>query len=89
MPWYAKTRPDFLAPGPRVFVEPKLELKDESDNESVENDDAYQDTSVPQFRYYESCKALGQLYQAIDEHKVFEQIHDQSRALDVNLARSS
>lgn len=88
MPRHAKTRPDFLAPGPRVLVEPNLNLKEESDDESIENDDVDQDTSVPQFRYYESHKALGQLYRAIDEHKIFEQIHDQSRALNVYLARS-
>lgn len=88
MPRHPKTRPDFLAPGPRVLVAPKLEFNEESDDESVENDDIDQDTSLPQFRYYESPKVLGQLYRAIDEHKIFEQIHDQSRTLNVYLARS-
>lgn len=88
MPRYAKTRPDFLAPGPRVLVAPKLEFNEESDDESVENDDVNQDTSAPQFRYYESPKALGQLYRAIDEHRIFEHILDQSRNLNVYLTPS-
>lgn len=88
MPRYAKTRPDFLAPGPRVLVAPTLGFDGESDEESVENDDVDQDSSVPQYRYYESHKVLGQLYRAIDEHKIFEQIQDQSRKLNVYLARS-
>lgn len=88
MPRYSKTRPDFLAPGPRVLVTPKVEFDEESDDESVENDDVGQDISTPQYRYYESPKILGQLYRAIDEHKIFEQIQDQSRKLSVSLARS-
>lgn len=88
MPRYGKTRPDFLAPGPRVLVAPKLEFDGESDDESVENDDGDQDSSVPNFRYYESFKVLGHLYRAIDEHKTFEQIQDQSRILNVHLAHS-
>lgn len=87
MPRSAKTRPDFLAPGPRVLIAPKLEFNEESDDEYSEND-GDQDTSVPQFRYYESPKVLGQLYRAIDEHKIFDQIKDQPRTLNVYLARS-
>lgn len=65
-----------------------MEFNAESDDESVENDDADQDSSVPQYRYYESPKVLGQLYRDIDEHEILKQIQDQSRKLNVYLAPS-
>lgn len=80
LPRHSNVRPDFQAPGPRVLVENQINVLDESDDDLDDKDDN-EESSMPQIRYYESPKVLGKLYRAIDEHKIFEQIQDQSRPL--------
>lgn len=78
MPSHSSVRPDFQAPGPRVLVEESIKLQEDSDDEADERDDDIEE-SMPQLRYYQSQKALGKLYRAIDEQHILEQIQSQGR----------
>ncbi|KAL3481235.1 RNA dependent RNA polymerase-domain-containing protein [Aspergillus californicus] len=64
-------RPDFLAPGPQAYVHDKEEIKLEPYYiHPHPNDD---EGSGPVYKYYRSEKILGQLYRAIDEHKIWSE----------------
>lgn len=55
----------------------------EDDQGSPETNDEVEEVAAfgpPKMRYYKSQKILGKLYRAIDEHKFFEQIQEQSRS---------
>lgn len=78
MPRHSNVRPDFQAPGPRVLVDESINVQEDSDDDPDDEDDN-EEASMPQLRYYQSQKVLGKLYRAIDEHKIFEQIQQQSR----------
>ena len=79
MPRISDVRPDFQAPGPRVLIEGDISLLDD-ESERDDDKDENEEPSMPRVRYYQSRKVLGQLYRAIDEHKIFEQIRRYSRA---------
>ncbi|KAK1082418.1 hypothetical protein LTR33_003936 [Friedmanniomyces endolithicus] len=83
-PRYDPRRPDFMAPSPRVVVSDKgfLDLE-EDDNQ---DDEAFEGVDVEQkaWRYYQSDKALGHLYRAIDEHQFLTAMQDQHRALTLH-----
>ena len=91
IPRLGKIRPDFMAPGPRVrmmagspsFIPEQLTLDpDEEDPVDALNPEA------SETMYYESPKALGVLYRAIDERAFLDGLHKAhpSRSTDV-LAR--
>ena len=65
-------KPDFMSPSPRVVVSEHgyLRLKEEED----QGEEALEDLDAEQrpYRYYESQKALGQLFRAIDERKFLD-----------------
>lgn len=70
-------RPDFMANGPRVIVEKKgAVFQDEDEDDLLDDDDAVGalDPDFKTFRYYESERVLGQLYRAIDEKKIFQEM---------------
>ncbi|KAI6798622.1 RNA-directed RNA polymerase [Hortaea werneckii] len=69
IPRYDRCRPDFMAPSPRVFIT-KQGYMDFEDEEYVD-DDAFEgmDLEKKPYRYYESQKALGHLFRAIDERR--------------------
>lgn len=68
LPRCSPIRPDFLAPGPRMFVkkEPTLEKAENMDEEDGEDNVG--------MKYYESEKILGHLYRAIDEKKFVQEM---------------
>ncbi|TVY73467.1 putative RNA-dependent RNA polymerase [Lachnellula suecica] len=65
-------RPDFMAPGPNIKIEKKEGLLVESTTAAEEDRDDDEDFSP--YRYYESDKALGKLFRAIDEHQIFSDL---------------
>lgn len=70
-------RPDFMASGPRVIVEKKgAVFQDDDEDDLLDEDDAVGalDPDYKTFRYYESERVLGQLYRAIDEKKIFQEM---------------
>lgn len=77
MPKFIPARPDFMAPGPNIKIEKKEGLLIEKPNDSRQDDDEEEDFTP--YRYYESTKALGKLFRAIDEHDVFSDLHKYRR----------
>ncbi|KAF8422497.1 RNA dependent RNA polymerase-domain-containing protein [Tirmania nivea] len=76
LPRCGRTRPDFMAPGPQLFVEKVTQYSEERDPRDDENnDDEY--GNVPT-RYYESEKILGKLYRTIDERRFKSEIKEES-----------
>ncbi|KAK3074538.1 hypothetical protein LTR53_002958 [Teratosphaeriaceae sp. CCFEE 6253] len=73
-PKYDRCRPDFMSPSPRMVVSDQgymdLEEADDGDDEAFEG----LDTERRPYRYYESQKALGHLYRAIDERQFLTSI---------------
>ncbi|KAK7543480.1 RNA-directed RNA polymerase [Phyllosticta citricarpa] len=84
-PRYDMIRPDFMAPGPRVFIEKKgIVFQNDDDDDVVGEDDDEDpiealDPDYKSYRYYESEHVLGQLYRAIDEKKVFQELQSVGR----------
>ncbi|OKL62275.1 hypothetical protein UA08_02862 [Talaromyces atroroseus] len=76
IPKYLPSRPDFMAPGPRVRVAESIEVIDNG-NEYLWNDDNNggvgldddDDDIRPPIRYYKSQRVLGYLYRMIDEQE--------------------
>ena len=69
-----KSRPDFFAPGPEVYIHDKADIE-MADMYMVEEDEE-EDEDGPRYRYYRSEKVLGHLYRAVDEQKIWaEDIH--------------
>ncbi|KAI1389188.1 RdRP-domain-containing protein [Hypoxylon trugodes] len=62
-------RPDFLAPAPPANLLDHNEIAFESLKAPLPDDE--DEESGPNHRYYKSIKILGQLYQAIDEKKIW------------------
>ena len=68
-------KPDFMAPGPRVVIEKEIPSFEEGPATLMEEildhevADPLLEDYVKKARYYESKKALGHLYRAIDEKK--------------------
>jgi hypothetical protein len=67
-----------MALGPNIRIEDKegLLMEESIPNSQANNND---DDDFKPYRYYESFKILGQLYRAIDEHKIFSDIKRQQR----------
>ena len=78
-PRYNRVRPDFMAPSPRVVVSSQGLLDFEEDDNN--DDDAFEDLDVERrhIRYYESKKALGQLYRNIDERRFLTKMQQDQR----------
>lgn len=80
-------RPDFMAPSPRVQVEPnttRFEVDRDHTNFADDEDEdvvGALDPDVRSYRYYHSNNVLGQLYRAIDEKEFLAEL--QGRAEDV------
>lgn len=74
IPKHDRCRPDFMAPSPRVFVSGQgyMDLEDEE----YADDAAFEgmDLVKKPYRYYESQKALGHLFRAIDERRFIHSI---------------
>lgn len=68
IPRCSPAKPDFMAPGPRMFVQKDRALYKMED---YDEDDADDDVQVS---YYESEKVLGHLYRAIDEKKFLREM---------------
>ena len=69
-----------MAPSPRAIIESGginiLRGDDDYEEEYTENDPVVQlDAGIRRIRYYESKKALGYLYRAIDEHQFLREMH--------------
>ena len=70
-------RPDFMAPGPRVVVEKGLSVfEPRASLFRADEEDPVEELNPESFtmRYYESKKALGVLYRAIDERAFIKEI---------------
>ncbi|KAB2574206.1 putative RNA-dependent RNA polymerase 2 [Lasiodiplodia theobromae] len=74
-PRHDMIRPDFMATSPHVTVQRSGVAFDEHDDD--DDNDAVEalDPDLRSFRYYESEHVLGRLYRAIDEKKIFEDMH--------------
>lgn len=64
-----------MASGPRVLIQDEIFLHSPQSDFDDDNLDDSEETLMPKTRYYESSKVLGKLYRAIDEHKIFLEIH--------------
>lgn len=64
-----------MASGPRVLIQDEIFLHSPHSDFDDDNIDDSEETLMPKTRYYESSKVLGKLYRAIDEHKIFLEIH--------------
>lgn len=64
-----------MASGPRVLIQDEIFLHSPQSDIDDDNIDDSEETLMPKTRYYESSKVLGKLYRAIDEHKIFLEIH--------------
>lgn len=64
-----------MASGPRVLIQDEIFLHSPNSDFDDDNIDDSEETLMPKARYYESSKVLGKLYRAIDEHKIFLEIH--------------
>jgi hypothetical protein len=74
MPKVIPVRPDFMAPGPNIKIEKKEGLLIQQSNPVSQDDDDEEEDFTP-YRYYESQKALGKLFRAVDEHDIFSELH--------------
>ncbi|OCK84898.1 RdRP-domain-containing protein [Lepidopterella palustris CBS 459.81] len=74
IPYQDYIRPDFMASDPRVIIEDKGILLEENEDEDDKDPVSLLDPEWRTFRYYESQKALGRLYRAIDEKAFFQQM---------------
>ena len=75
-----RLRPDYMAPSPRAIIESGkvgLESLQDVDDDNDELPPALGFGTSKNFRYYESNKALGHLYRAIDEEKFLRTMHGQ------------
>ncbi|KAF2717260.1 RdRP-domain-containing protein [Polychaeton citri CBS 116435] len=78
-PRYNRCKPDFMCHSPHVFIsqEGLVELQDEKDTD--EDDDFVAlgfDQERSRQRYYRSKKILGQLYRAINDREILEELHE-------------
>lgn len=69
-------RPDFMATGPRVQIDNNVNFLDDQDDDSEDFDPE----TFGQMKYYESERALGKLYRAIDEQKFLMDLRGLSTA---------
>ncbi|KAK5716659.1 hypothetical protein LTR15_009551 [Elasticomyces elasticus] len=88
-PRFSPEKPDFMAPSPRVVVSERGYLDLVEDDQ--QDDEAFEglDTERKPYRYYQSDKALGHLYRAIDEQQFLTSMQNQHRALALRSGSSS
>lgn len=81
IPKHDRCRPDFMAPSPRVFISGQGYM-DFEDGEYAD-DDAFEgmDLEKKPYRYYESKKALGHLFRAIDERRFIHSVQHEHKLL--------
>jgi hypothetical protein len=80
IPKYDHTKPDFMAPGPRVWIENGKAIVAEREYPDDENDVvAALDEETRKPRYYESHKTLGVLFRDIDERRFLDEMEIFSR----------
>lgn len=87
IPRYPKARPDFVAPGPQVLINNKIELADLNNlPEPDESDDLAEAESYepPKTQYYETQKILGKLYRAIDESEFLAHVQSEAKSSAVH-----
>ncbi|GME35173.1 RNA-dependent RNA polymerase eukaryotic-type [Neofusicoccum parvum] len=79
-PRHDMIRPDFMAPGPHANVQRRGVDLTEAEHDD-DDDDAIEalNPDFKSFRYYESNHVLGRLYRAIDEQKIFQDMHQNAR----------
>lgn len=66
-----------MAPGPSVVISNKIDFAEEEEEESINTSNG----GGKVYAVYESDKVLGQLYRAIDERVVFQDLQKQSSEL--------
>lgn len=80
----SKCKPDFMANGPRMLLQkgvPTFEINPDTGFYHEEEDDILEDLEDPyRMIYYESDKALGQLYRQIDESKFLSDLQSGRRS---------
>ncbi|KAI7469590.1 RNA-directed RNA polymerase [Hortaea werneckii] len=83
IPKYDRCRPDFMAPSPRVFISKQGYM--DFEDEEYGDDDAFEgmDLEKKPYRYYESQKALGHLFRAIDERRFLHSIQHERGKMPV------
>ncbi|RMX75539.1 hypothetical protein D0869_11526 [Hortaea werneckii] len=81
VPKHDRCRPDFMAPSPRVFVSGQGYM--DFEDEGYADDDAFagMDLEKKPYRYYESQKALGHLFRAIDERGLIHSVQREHKVL--------
>ncbi|RAL66283.1 hypothetical protein DID88_005953 [Monilinia fructigena] len=67
-------RPDFMAPGPHIKISNRPTDRLEFATEYAPVEAMGEDEEVSNIKYYESRKACGMLYRAIDERQVFDHV---------------
>ncbi|OAA57426.1 RNA-dependent RNA polymerase [Niveomyces insectorum RCEF 264] len=70
LPRANKFRPDFLSPGPITHLYSRADIELEDYVDEGDGGDRH-DLDAPSYRYYASEKALGVLYRAVDEGKIW------------------
>lgn len=88
LPW-PKSKPDFMAPSPRILYEQGIRHDHDSGDEDDEHAAAVGETDEPDrggrsFPYYESDKILGTLYRNIDERQFLEQIREGAQSINAS-----
>ncbi|GAB1736230.1 hypothetical protein NU219Hw_g6903t1 [Hortaea werneckii] len=81
IPKHDRCRPDFMAPSPRVFISGQGYM--DFEDEEYADDDAFEgmDLEKKPYRYYESKKALGHLFRAIDERRFIYSVQREHKLL--------
>jgi len=81
IPKYDNTKPDFMAPGPRIHIENGKAVFAPRTYQYVNEEDVVYalDEETRKTRYYESHRTLGILFRDIDERKFLEETETFSR----------
>ncbi|KAJ9226183.1 hypothetical protein DTO027B5_5867 [Paecilomyces variotii] len=82
IPRSPRSRPDFMAPSPRIRVEDSFSILEDKEQYMVDSDDEEEQSGI---RYYKSQRALGHLYRAVDEKAFLEELQSSSKAKRSNL----
>ncbi|GAD91500.1 RNA-dependent RNA polymerase, putative [Paecilomyces variotii No. 5] len=76
IPRSPRSRPDFMAPSPRIRVEDSLAILEEEQQYMADSDDEEEQSGI---RYYKSQRALGHLYRAVDEREFLQELQSSSK----------
>ncbi|CRG88837.1 hypothetical protein PISL3812_05872 [Talaromyces islandicus] len=72
-------RPDFMAPGPRVRVAESIEVLEDEDRHTLDDEEDDEDAR-PSLNYYKSKCALGHLYGMINEKEFLQDLRNAPEA---------